>query len=570
MTCEWAEEHLSAYLDDALDPQFREDVGAHVDQCAHCQALTEEYRRNDQLVATLTPLAPSDQLHQRIFESPAFAALTRELEREAVGSSPGRRPSRRAPLYLRALVPAAALLTLSLGAALLFRQGLLPFSAQTTSQKQTHTIGGPNGFNLPLSAGPRLVYRYDGALWSVAEYAPGSATNAPGSPQQLTARSAQVAAWSVSPAAVSGGGARIAYIDAHTGALHVVHSDGQVDAVVGYVAPTRAPSATFWSSAAGRETLAGMAWSPDSARLAWISVTASGDAQAHSYQLGGSGAGAGVPIYAAMSATISQLAWSANSNALAFTTSTGAGSAVVVWHGAGQPVITLPADTHDAQATATHLAWGGSTLTWATTSPIQADAVTGVYSLPAGASIAKRLTPGGASYSVVSFTPARGGVWLLAGNGKLSQARLTTGAGATQVASLSANANAIIWSPNGATAALLLGNQLTLWSTSNNLTPLVGGVTTSPAPAWSTDSASLAVLQGQNVIVYQASSGAATQVAQLSGAASPLALAWATDGRTLALAETQGTLLVASNGARQTLLTSHPAADGVVGWSLAG
>ncbi len=568
MTCEWAEEHLSAYLDDALDPQLRTDVGAHIDQCARCQALTEEYRRNDQLVATLTPLAPSDQLRQRIFESPEFAALTRELEREAVGSSAGRRPSRRVPLYLRALVPAAALLTLSLGAALLFRQGLLPFGAQTTSQKQTHTIGGPSGFNLPLSAGPRLVYLYDGALWSVAEYAPGSATNAPGSPQQLTATTARVAGWSVSPVAVSGGGARIAYIDARTGALHVVHSDGQADVVVGYVAPTHTPSADFWSSATGRETLAGMAWSPDSSRLAWVSVTASGDAQAHSYQLGGSGASA--PVYTATGATISQFAWSANSNALAFTTSAGNGGAVVVWRGAGQPVTTLPADPHDAQAAATQLAWGGSTLTWATTSPTQGSAVTSVYSLPAGASAAKRLTPSGASYSAAAFTSARGGVWLLAGNGALSQARLTSSAGATQVATLSAKADAIIWSPNGATAVLLLGNQLSLWSASNSLTPFVGGVTVSPAPVWSADSASLAVIQGQNVSVYQASSGAAIQVAQLSGAASPLALAWATDGRTLAIAETQGTLLVSSNGTRQTLLTSHLVAGGVVGWSLAG
>ena len=568
MTCEWAEEHLSAYLDDALDPQLRTDVGAHIDQCARCQALTEEYRRNDQLVATLTPLAPSDQLRQRIFASPEFAALTRELEREAASSSPGRRPSRRVPLYLRALVPAAALLTLSLGAALLFRQGLLPFGAQTTSQKQTHTIGGPGGFNLPLSAGPRLVYLYDGALWSVAEYAPGSATDAPGSPQQLTATSAQVAAWSVSPVAVSGGGTRIAYIDARTGALHVVHSDGQSDVVVGYVAPTHTPSADFWSSAAGRETLAGMAWSPDSARLAWVSVTASGGAQAHSYQLGGSGASA--TLYTTTGATISQLTWSANGNALAFATSAGSGGEVVVWHGAGQPVTNLPADAHDAQATAIQLAWGGSTLTWAATSPTRGDAIMGVYSLAAGASAAKPLTPAGANYRAAAFTPARGGVWLLASNGKLSQARLTTGAGATQVASLPANADAIIWSPNGATAALLLGNQLSLWSAANSLTPLVGGVTTAPAPVWSADSASLAVIQGQNVNVYQVSSGATTQVAQLSGDASPLALTWATDGRTLAIAETQGTLLVASNGTRQTLLTSHPAAGGIVGWSLAG
>src|SRR6185437_5110962 len=315
MTCEWAEGYLSAYLDDALDPQLRKDVGAHIEQCARCQALAEEYRRNDQLLTTMAPVEPSDQLRQRIFESPAFAALARELERETADSPPGRVASRRAPLYLRALVPLAALLTISLGAALLFRQGLLPFGGQTARQQQTNTFGNPGSFDLPLSAGPRLVFLNGGALWSVAEYAPNSTAGAPGTPQRLTAAEAHVSAWRVSPlTATTNGGARIAYVDSLTGALHIVHSDGQADTIVGAVSPTQSPSASFWTSAVGRAALASLTWSPDGAHLAYIAATPDGGAQTRIVTLS---SGASAALAPAFDAPITQLTWSADSHALA-------------------------------------------------------------------------------------------------------------------------------------------------------------------------------------------------------------------------------------------------------------
>lgn len=561
MTCEWAEGYLSAYLDDVLDPQLRKEVGAHIEQCARCQTLATEYRHNDQLIARLAPLTPPDELHQRIFESPAFAALSRELEREA-GSSPGRRTSRRVPLYLRALVPAAALLTISLGAALLFKQGLLPFGAQSTSQQQTHTIGGPGSFALPLSAGPRLVYLNGGALWSVAQYAPGDASGAPGVPQQLTAADVRVAAWCVSPLAASKGGARIAYVDARTGALHIVHSDGQTDTIVGSVTPTQSPGANFWTSPAGRVALAGLTWSPDGAQLAYIAARSDGGAEAHVYQLSGDSALIGTT----RSASITQLTWSANGQALAFTTGASGSQKLVVWRGTGS-LTTLPASPTDTRATAAQIAWSGSTLTWSATS--RGGDITGVYSLKAGAHAATPLTATGASYSAASFTPAQGGVWLLAGNGALAEARLA-GGGATQVASLPATASRIIWAPNGKVAALLLGNRLALWSGATGMTALASGVSTQPAPVWSADSSTLVAAQDQTVSAYRVGGGSSIEVAQLSGDASPLALAWSADGRAIAIAESHGTLLVTSDGARQTLLTSHLADDGDVSWSIAG
>ncbi|HKT39058.1 MAG TPA: zf-HC2 domain-containing protein, partial [Ktedonobacterales bacterium] len=364
MTCEWAEGYLSAYLDDALDPQLRKDVGAHIETCAHCQGLAEEFRRNDQLLATLAPVEPSDQLRQRIFESPAFAALVQQVERESAAAPPGRAASRRAPLYVRALVPVAALLTLTLGAALLFKQGLLPFGATSTSQPQTTTIGGPGSFDLPLSAGPRLVFLNGGALWSVAEYAPNSQTNAPGTPQRLTGASARVIAWSVSPLGQANtlAGARIAYVDGVTGALHIVHSDGQADTIVGSLSPTQSPGADLWASPAGHAALTGLAWSPDGTQLAYVAVTADGATQARIYSLS---SGSTLSAGASFDAPVTQLAWSGDSHSLAFTTVSGGVTQVIVWR-AGQAVATMPADANITQATVAQFGWSGSTLSWTT------------------------------------------------------------------------------------------------------------------------------------------------------------------------------------------------------------
>src|SRR5690242_14712097 len=95
MTCEKAEEFLSAYLDDMLAPPLREEVRAHVETCAHCSELAADYRRFDLLLAAAPRVAPPAELHDRIFDSPKFAALLRSIERDA-GRHGGRRTALRA------------------------------------------------------------------------------------------------------------------------------------------------------------------------------------------------------------------------------------------------------------------------------------------------------------------------------------------------------------------------------------------------------------------------------------------------------------------------------------------
>lgn len=559
MTCEWAEGYLSAYLDDALDPQLRKDVGAHIEQCARCRVLAEEFRRNDALLAKQPQVAPSDALRQQIFESSEFAALARELERAEPRT--GRRVASRKSVALRAAVPVAAALAVSLGAGMFLTQGHLPFGAATTSHQQHTTIGGPGSFDLPLSAGPRLVFLNGGALWSVAEYAPGRTDGAPGAPQRLTATNVHVVAWSVSPLGASAGGTRIAYVDGATGALHVVQSDGQLDTIVGYLTDTHAPGASFWSSADGRAALSSLAWASDGSQLAYVALNADNAWQARIYALSGST----TTIATSASAPISRLTWSSDSSALAFTTTLGGSPALGVWRGAGSPLTTVAVNPNDAQASVAQIGWSGDALTW---SIMRDGALIGVNRLQPGSDTPQRLTPAGASYDAADYTTARGGVWLLAGNGALTELRTLTG-DVSQVASLYTSASTIVWSPDGATATVQTGDQLALWSEATGLNPLTTGVSATTAPVWSPDGSALVVTKAQRVMVYRPGDGSSAQVAQLSAASGPIALAWAADGRNLAVAELQGTLLVATNGARQTLLTSHLAEGAALGWSIA-
>ena len=78
MNCEKAEKYLSAYLDDMLDPQLREEIAAHLESCALCSEVVAEYRRFDTLLSETPKLSPPPELRDRIFNSPEMAAILRQ------------------------------------------------------------------------------------------------------------------------------------------------------------------------------------------------------------------------------------------------------------------------------------------------------------------------------------------------------------------------------------------------------------------------------------------------------------------------------------------------------------
>src|SRR5258706_12489390 len=168
MMCEQAEDFLSAYLDDMLEPDLRADVSAHLDTCTECRTELADYRRFDQVLAAAPRRAPSDELHTRIFESPEYARLLRRLERAERGRAPlplflprirkapvapaaqqARSTTRHQspPIWRSGAWRVAAVLALVIGSALLIKQGLLPSRATTGH-------GGPGPTTGPACQAP--------------------------------------------------------------------------------------------------------------------------------------------------------------------------------------------------------------------------------------------------------------------------------------------------------------------------------------------------------------------------------------------------------------------------------
>jgi hypothetical protein len=85
MNCERAEGYLSAFLDDALDPRLSQQVRAHVEQCAQCRAILDDYRSFDHLLATTARVEPPESLRVRIFESEEYRRI---LADQAAGIIP--------------------------------------------------------------------------------------------------------------------------------------------------------------------------------------------------------------------------------------------------------------------------------------------------------------------------------------------------------------------------------------------------------------------------------------------------------------------------------------------------
>ena len=180
MNCEQAEELLSAYLDDALEPGLSEQVREHLETCEHCRAILEDYRRLDAELATAPMVAPDDSLRDRLFSSDEYKALLREQQEAA--DAPTEKTRRiiaalhpNSPLWSKALLPIAATVALALLLTVLARQGVLPFGATNHSVATTVPFSGPGQNGAPLAAGPRVVYLRDGRLWSAPEQGPGQA-----------------------------------------------------------------------------------------------------------------------------------------------------------------------------------------------------------------------------------------------------------------------------------------------------------------------------------------------------------------------------------------------------------
>jgi hypothetical protein len=304
MNCEQVEELLSAYLDDALAPEDRREVAAHLQTCTNCSTLLAEFSRNDALLSHLPRVSPDPALRERIFSSPEFLELTgtfdagTEVQKEWTAprlpaKSPRQNPAGRPQLVAipggRSTLPTAAVnrqstrqrrssrrlavLFVSIAAVLIMAFAVASLLRLNFWLRQTPTaaIGGitpPTGSQQggPLSAGLRAVFLRQGTLWSLLSDGSRQA-------ERLTPATVTVAEnWVVSPAqAGSSAGDKLAYIDLQGAFVHVIRSDGQQDTTVKPpLLKAGVQPAAVWDTGTGATILNSLAWSQDGSMLAFV------------------------------------------------------------------------------------------------------------------------------------------------------------------------------------------------------------------------------------------------------------------------------------------------------------
>jgi sugar lactone lactonase YvrE len=621
MNCKWAEGHLSACLDGTLDPAVRDEVTAHVEACAHCSAVLQEFRYFDGLVGSLPRYEPPEDLRRRIFESPEFADILRSLDEPDEVAAPARHPvtsspfARPQPISLnhgkrgahdRALTPLpvpsapdasngfqapiqpaaaagaapserggvswsrvalsiAAAVVLLLGSGLLI-QRVLPSS---TPGCKAASICGPVGVikSSPLAAGPRVVFERDGALWSASEQAGGLA-------QRLTPPGVTVGAgWAIAPILSAAGGDHVAYIDLKTSTVHVVRSDDQQDKVVGRVVAGGSASAAWWAGAEGQAVLAGLAWSPDGTRLAYLSDTNGAGLTTITVVHGDGNGTAAIP--AAAGASSAMAVWSPDGQRLAFVQSGANGQSV--WDvnvGTHQMRELSPTDgSAGSEATVRALGWlpqaMGPVVTWAVGDPA-AGTYTDLFSRSAVQDgQPQRLTPAGATFTAADFSAAHsGGTWLL-GDGTALFAVGANVSGLAQLTAVAGGVRAISWAPYGMAAAILSSaGDLQLWVPGTGFSKLASGLLAPAGLAWAPDGSALAFVAGGQASIVQVSGGGASTPIGVGNTTGATALAWAPDGQRLAVATPAGVVLVNADGTAPTVVDTHSIA-GSLTWSVA-
>lgn len=581
MNCNRAGALLGAYVRNELPPSTRAELEEHLDRCTSCRADLEV----DQLVLLLPRVEPPASLRTRIFSSPEFLELTREIslhgppadETEVpledaaalAADQPGPnghqsqlvvlRPSgqppktssnghlasgagaRRTPkprdwqrLALR-MAAAAAVLVLVLGSAL----GIKTLLGGKPHLAASPTISLSDPVTGPLAAGNRVVYLHDGRLWSAPELGPQMR-------KALTTTTVTVApGWKVAPVAGPDGIHHLAYIDLKTGTLHSIQTDDARDTVLATVAPSGANLPAFWQSAEGQAVLNGLAWSPDARQLAFVSDRDGAGAALWVINANGSAARAvsGTP---AAGAVPEMPAWSADSLNLAYVLA--AQGATSIWNvtvatQSLQKVVDRASPQGDAGDVVRGLFWTSDTqhptLTWSAGAP-GSGPVKGLWSYRFQQSPhLARLTSTGATFSAVDYNPQAGGTgaWLVAQNGiglrsVHADGSLVNGLASGQMA-------AVQWSPDGSSALYVVAGDgaktgaLWTWTALRGQVKLADNVALTPLPAWSPDATQVVYVAGGQVF----SATIAGKITLLASQGSVTALSWSPDGTSVAFAE---------------------------------
>jgi hypothetical protein len=610
MKCEQVEELLSAYLDRTLAlgeaatlaVQLELDIAAHLRECERCGAIFADIRRFDLLLAQLPRVSPPSSLRERIFSSPEYLELTgtdgaasRRADADAqtvpYGAIHYNRPGRPALVALpggrsssptasttprlpastgrvarpdftrrRRTSPLVRTMQIAIAAVMLFTIGVGGWIGWNLWQKQAATTSTPNTFippagmpeQVPLAEGMHYVFLQNGALWSASTN--GSAA------RQLSPSGVLVAEnWVVSlPLPGRSAGNMLAYIDLQEARIHTIRSDGLDDTVVPQsLLPSGVFPSSIWDTAAGMTILDSLAWSPDSATLAFVAAPdGSGATNLYLYS---TQTGLVQKVALPVQGSFSQPVWSPDSTRIAFVLRHNGTESIVDYniqnHGvliinSHAPSVTYPGDTvlslgWTPGSAAPAITWSigvighvhslwqqhvGSGWTAAPQLMLSGDYVQAVYSLYGHSGIGSWLL-------VTSVAGRAANLWRLDVTPGAAPVQLTQG---RQI-------NFVQWSPNGAHADYLdslsdgVGSLHSVDVASANDTLLAQDVADDPAPVWSEDGQQLAYSTGTQiaVVTLAANAQSVTRVLPLHGHTS--VIVWfASDPRQLLLVLSDG------------------------------
>ena len=617
MNCEQVEELLSAYLDNMLAPEERRQVSAHLQTCRSCAQALADYRRNDALVSRLPRVAPDAALRERIFTSPEYLELTGETLENASSAgqtvprlaarsprrdTPGRPhlvaipggrstapqptvkietppPRWRRGRTLIATIAAALIMAIGLGAV----AGVFVFSRQPATGARPG-ITPPAGLQPgPLSAGTRVVFLRDNALWS--ERADGTSTQ----PDQLTPANVNVSpGWVVATLPGRMTGNMLAYIDLKKASVHIIRSDGQEDTAINplllnaSVSPASIQDTATWATISTSLT-----WSPDGTRLAFVGdPTGTGQTQLYIYA---TATGKTTRVVVTKPGSVSHPTWSPDGTRLAFEVSQQNATTILDYNVQINKTLTI-ADGIGTQATTGQsvltLDWSpdidAPTITWSIGSighvrslwvhHVGTDSSAGALLLQAGdyaQAIYSRSGHGGAgSWMVITSIVGRAGdIWRI---------DVTPGAPIIQL-TRGRQVNFAEWSPDGAFIDYLdsLSEGVGVFHIVNTATALdttvASGVAYAPAPAWSVDSQQVAYSTGTRVGIASVHTPGNPRYLTLKGVAS--ALSWSASATSLnhlvvAMNDVQQGIYFVDTQHNTTFLADKLGADGPILWTV--
>ena len=419
------------------------------------------------------------------------------------------RQGRRGQRILQGAIAATVLLALGVG-------GLISWTLwqrQNMLASNQAVMPPPAGLQQgPIPAGLRFLFLRNGALWS----APTAQNTAI---LRLTPAHTTVAAqWAVRPAQTGrSAGNMVAYIDLQQGFVHIIRSDGQNDTVIQQplLKPGTQPS-TVWNTNTGATILSSLTWSNDGRMLAFVAdPTGAAQPRLYIYTIGSNTLHT---VVLPTTGTVSHLVWSPDNIRIAFTVTGNGNSTVLDYNTQTQGVLTLQSGINtqtNAGDTILTLKWSPNinapALTWSTG---LAEHVHNIWlqRVGIGGNTQPTLLASG-NYTQANYNPAGHngiGNWLVIANnaGVAGDIISVDTVGVVEKLTTGKQAYNVQWSPDGNVVdyfgALSHGTGIlhVLNITTGMDTLLATGVSTEPAPLWSTDSQHLAYSTDTHTVIF--------------------------------------------------------------------